>query len=149
VLISPEDPAGRGIERHGRVGRLGEIHHAVDDERRRLEALERLRLKYPLELETGRVARLDLAQRAVPLARVASRVREPVLRLARRAQQALVAHVGARDEGREERERNGQCDWLQFAPFSDNRYATTSARSFSSNTFANDGMVAVLPTEYS
>ena len=60
---------------------LQRVQHAVDDERRRLEFLERLALPHPLQLEVLHVGRRDLRQRAVALVEQVLRIRQPVLRL--------------------------------------------------------------------
>ena len=48
VLVEPEDAAGAGIEGDHVVGRLGQIHDAVDHQRRGLELLQALGLEDPL-----------------------------------------------------------------------------------------------------
>ena len=86
VLERPERPAGHGVERddlidalHGRS--LQRVEHAVHDERRRLEFLERLRLPHPLQVEVLHVGRRDLRERAEALIEQRPRVAGPVLRL--------------------------------------------------------------------
>ncbi len=96
VVIDPEHAAGLRIERHDVVGRLRQVHDAVDDERRGFERLQRLRLKHPLQLEVLRVGGRDLLQRAVALAHVGAGIGQPVLRLAGGLRKALGGDLGTR-----------------------------------------------------
>ena len=82
IVIHPKHASGFRVERDGVVGRLREIHDAVDDERRGLECLQRLRLKHPFQLEVLYVGGRNLLQRAVTLAHVGAGIGEPVLRFA-------------------------------------------------------------------
>src|SRR5690606_24517871 len=69
--VDPELLAGRGVERRDRTARAaGRVEHAVDDERRALEAVlgrraEIGRAEPPRELERAEVARVDLVERRV------------------------------------------------------------------------------------
>ena len=95
IVINPEHASGFGVERDGVVGRLREIHDAVDDERRGLECLQRLRLKHPFQLEVLHVGGRNLLQRAVALAHVGAGIGEPVLRLGRGFGNAIRRNLGA------------------------------------------------------
>ena len=93
VAIGPERTAGRRVERDDVVQALGDVHDAVDDQRRGLPVAGDRRLVDPLELQVLDVGRRDLSQRAVARAGVVAGVGQPVLRLARRGGQALRRHL--------------------------------------------------------
>src|ERR1700737_2437332 len=80
VLIDPVHASGFGVERHDVVRTLRDVHHAVDDERRRLPWAHNRALIDPLELERARIRRRDLRQLAEALTEVRAGVGEPVLR---------------------------------------------------------------------
>ena len=69
--VHPEHLAGRRVERHHRLARpAGRIHHAVDHQRRRLEAVLRhgaevVRLEPPRHFQIAEVLRGDLIERRV------------------------------------------------------------------------------------
>jgi hypothetical protein len=89
VLVDPEYPAGLCVERHDVVRSLGQIHDAVNHQRRRLPRTEDLGLQNPLHLEVLDVGRIDLLQQAVALTGVGAGVGQPVLRIVARANQTL------------------------------------------------------------
>ena len=89
VVVSPVRPAGLGVEGDDVARRLGHVHHAVHDQRRRFGAVERPELIGPLQLESRRAIPVNLVEPAVALAVVVARVHQPVLRFFRRAQQTL------------------------------------------------------------
>ena len=63
------------------VVRAGHVQHAVDEDRRRFEAAERLGLEAPLRHETVHVLRRDLRERTVALAAVVAAVHQPSRRI--------------------------------------------------------------------
>ena len=88
--VDPEHSSRRGIERdHVVRGRDG-IHHAVDDQRRRLERRADARLIDPARHERGHVAGGDLRQRRVALVRVVAAEGEPVPRVTGRREKPRV-----------------------------------------------------------
>ena len=96
--ILPERPARPRIDGPRVAVRARHVEHAVERERRRLEAAAariRARLERPLRGEPAHVARRDLFQRAVPLAGVVARKREPP-----RGVREPRRDVGGRDAGR-------------------------------------------------
>ena len=99
MLVDPEDPAGLRIHREDVVGPLGQVHDAVHDERRRLPRSEDLVLQHPLHLEVLHVARIDLAQRAVPLTRVGAGVGQPVVRLGGGVAKPVARRLGRQCNG--------------------------------------------------
>jgi hypothetical protein len=60
VLVVPILLAGLGIERIDVVERRGDVHHAVDDDRRRLERLLHLGLEDPGGMKLADVRSVDL-----------------------------------------------------------------------------------------
>ena len=88
VGINPEDLPRCRLESKNVVALSG-VHDAVDDQRRGLVVIEPSCLKHPLQLEALRIGGRDLGQLAVALAHVATGIREPVLWLLLRIQDAL------------------------------------------------------------
>jgi len=109
VVVSPERPPGRSVECDDVVRRLDGVHHAVDDERRRFEFLERPRLPDPLLLQALDIRVRDLRQAAVPLIEWRAGVRQPVLRLAIRVQDSIERHLRLERRGRKHR-RQYDCE---------------------------------------
>ena len=106
VAIDPERAAGRGVERDDVVLTLGDVHDAVNDQRRGLPVAGDRRLVDPLELQILDVGRRDLGQRAVAGAGVVAGVGQPVLRLVRCGGQALrtsPAHARGRTAAHDQR----------------------------------------------
>src|SRR5690348_13467199 len=93
ILVDPEHAAGSGIERHDVVWRLHHIHDAVDDERRRLHALRRLRLEDPFQFQVSGIGRRDLIEQAVAPASIVPGERQPVLRFLLRTEEAFIGHL--------------------------------------------------------
>ena len=60
VLVMPHLLAGLGVERIDVVERGGDVHHAVDDDRRGLHRFHDLGLEYPGRVQTRHVAAIDL-----------------------------------------------------------------------------------------
>ena len=98
--VAPEDATGFGIERGDIVRRLGDVHDAVDDERRGLD-LRIPRLVHPLQLEPMRVGRRDLVETAEAPTAIVPRIGEPTPRLVVGIEQPFVGDL-SRDSGREE-----------------------------------------------
>ncbi len=94
-MIDPKGAARLGIERHNVVGRLREVHDAVDDQRGGFKFLQRLRLEDPFQLKILHVCAVDLFEGAVPLASIAARIGQPVLWLVASVQQSLRGDLGA------------------------------------------------------
>ena len=93
VSVDPEHPSRPGVERHGVTRGLRDVHDSIGHQWRGLELFQRLRLKDPLLLEGLDVCRIDLTQQAVALAGIAAGIAQPVLRLLRRTEQALVRNL--------------------------------------------------------
>ena len=94
---------GVRVERQDLVRRLGHVHDAVGDERRRLDHfLSRVRqLEGPAELKLRDVRTVHLAQPAMPLAPISARVRQPAGGLQRGTEQPVVGDgSGPRRRGR-------------------------------------------------
>ena len=68
-IVLPQQLAGRGVDRLHLAPRAGGIHHAVDDQRRRLLAAMRVEVDEPREAELLDVARVDLRRAARSAAR--------------------------------------------------------------------------------
>ena len=77
AAISPDLPARARVDGPRVVVEAGDVEHAVDHDRRRLEAAERARLKRPLRGELMHVVGRDLRERTVALAVVVAGIREP------------------------------------------------------------------------
>src|SRR5512135_859031 len=99
IGIGPKRSTGNGIERNDVVRGLDGIHNAVHNKRRRLELLHRGGLEYPLKFELIHVVGSNLVERAVALARVRSRISEPVLRLPVGVQNAVVGYLREKRSG--------------------------------------------------
>ncbi len=82
IRIRPEHTSRRRIYRDDVVGWLDGVHDAVDDQRRRLELLQRARLEHPLQLEALDVLSRDLRERTVPLPEHVAGVGRPLAGLA-------------------------------------------------------------------
>ena len=107
-MVDPEGAARLGVERHDVVGRLREVHNAVDDQRRRLEFLQRLGLEDPLQLKILDVCGVDLFEGAVALAGVAAGVGQPVLWLVGGMEQALGRDLRAERVGNQRNQKNSR-----------------------------------------
>ena len=105
VAVLPEHAPRLRVHREHVVRTLRDVHHAVHHERRRLPGAEHLVGEHPLELEVLHVARVDLAQQRVTLARVVAGVGQPVLRLVGRALQAIGGDLRECGRGRRRERR--------------------------------------------
>src|SRR5947209_4531209 len=100
VLIAPERLAGPRVERHGVVERRGEVHDAVDHQRRGLEGADRAAgLIHPARDERSDVLGVDLLRGRVAGVAVILAVREPVLGVGGSVGEHLVGHFGVGDRG--------------------------------------------------
>ena len=77
-IVDPQRFAGDRVEGVDHVPGAGRVHHAVDDQRRGLEAPLRVRLLDPGDAEPVDVAVVDLVQHAVALLLVGAAVGQPV-----------------------------------------------------------------------
>src|SRR4030095_15423037 len=93
--IGPEWTAAANVQRSDGARRLRQVHHTVDNERRRLDDAGPLDLIRPRELERRDVLRVDLIERRVAMGLVRTGVGQPVLRIALRLQEAFVRYLGA------------------------------------------------------
>ena len=75
--VAPDLPAGARVDRPGGVVRPGDVDHAVEHDRRRLELAELRGLERPLRRQLADVGRRDLRERTVALAAVVAAVVEP------------------------------------------------------------------------
>jgi len=99
VLAAPQLGSRPGVEGPYPSVPAGDVHDPVDDDRRRLERVRRrarvhahrAALERPRGSEAPDVAGVDLVDRAVALTVVGAVVREPVVRLRARVEDALVA----------------------------------------------------------
>ena len=80
AAVLPQQGAGRGVESLDDVAGVGEIHHAVVHEGRRLVAAVPHR-PHPGELQVGDVVTGNLVERAVPPSVVGPTVDQPVVRV--------------------------------------------------------------------
>ena len=109
AAVAPDRAAGARVDRPRVVVEAGCVDDSVHDERRRLEAAERAGLERPLRRQLLDVFGGDLRERAVPLAGVVSRVREPARRILEAVEQILRRHLWRRALGGE-RDRCGEGD---------------------------------------
>ena len=79
--VVPERTPGARIERSGVTGRLGDIHNAVDHERRCLKLVQVVNLVHPNRFQVRDVLGVDLVQRRIAIAPVVAGVSQPVARL--------------------------------------------------------------------
>src|SRR5690606_26379470 len=92
-IESPDLLACRRLDRVDAARRARRVEHAVDDDRRRLEAAARAHLVFPCEAEPMHVVPIDLIERRVmALAEIAS-VRHPLLGLAVGVEKPLARDV--------------------------------------------------------
>ena len=97
AAVVPDLPAGARVERPGGVHR-GDVHHAVDDDRRDLQrALAARHREHPLRRELRHVVRVDLVERTVAVAAQLSVVGRPLagLRSSDVGESCAVCAVGA------------------------------------------------------
>ena len=80
VLVAPDLPSRARVDGPEIVGRR-EVHDAVDENRRGLDLLRKVRLERPGEAERVHVVARDLRQRAVAPARIVAVIRGPAVRL--------------------------------------------------------------------
>ena len=92
VLVAPVLAPGGRVERDHVARRFGNEHHAVDDQRHGLGAVNLRDLVGPLQLEAGDVSVVHLVEAAVPLAIEGAGVHQPILRFVRGVQQTLPRH---------------------------------------------------------
>src|SRR4029077_1225017 len=81
ALVTPKSASGARINGEGPVVLARAVDHAVHHERRRLELPEIAHLERPPHRQMSGVVHVDLVERAVAPTGIASRIREPVLRL--------------------------------------------------------------------
>src|SRR5262249_29569188 len=135
VLINPERPARPGVERDDVVRPLRDVHDPIDDQRGRLPGSRDRTLRDPLQFEILDIRGIYLTQSTMALAEIAAGVRQPVVWLLRRIEQALVCHLRhqpVRHRHHENQRRRHEYSSSQTAahkPFSVRRYATTAASS--------------------
>ena len=96
MLVGPERAAGFRVERDDVALRARDVHHAVHDDRRRLD-LGPVHLEDPLGLEPVDVVGGDLVQAAVVMAPVVAAVGQPVARLRGGVEQPFVGDRQATD----------------------------------------------------
>ena len=89
MLVAPERPSGRGVDRRHVARRLGDEHHAVDHQRGRLGPVELADVVGPLQFQVGHVGTVYLVETREALAVERAVVHQPVVRLVRRVDQAL------------------------------------------------------------
>src|SRR5262249_48498329 len=146
VAIDPKHSTSERVERDDVVQPLRDVHHAVDDERCRLPVAGNRRLVHPLELQVVDVLRCDLGQWTVARARVVAGVGQPVLRLARRADEATGRYLRVHAHGQDTCHRYDQpgddssSSGHGYRPFSESRYASMSPSSSSESLPLYDGM---------
>ena len=105
AAVLPDDVAGPRVERLQDVSRIGQEHHAVMDQRRRLHA-SRFHRPHPGEPQLVDVVRRQLIERAVAVAVRGPPPRQPLL--AWRIREQLVGHRRKRfDRAIQERDRTG------------------------------------------
>jgi len=85
----------------------GNVHDAIDDQRRRLEAVEHAGLERPFRHELLDVLVVDLIERAEPRAAVIASIRQPRRAIVGRFEQFFRSHL-RRGEWRSQ--RNEECD---------------------------------------
>ena len=108
VLVVPQLRARLGVEGgHGGHG-LGQVEHAVGDERRRLEGRRLAGLVDPGRRQLGHVAGVDLVQRREAVGRIGAAVHQPLGLVGSGVEQALVRDPGGAHGVREEQEADGE-----------------------------------------
>ena len=100
ALILPQWPAGAGIERGDVTRGLGDVHHAINHQRRSFNFTERGRLIDPLGRQLSDIGRGDLRQPGMPVRAVIAGVSEPVFGLLIGFQDLLVGDL---------RSQRGEC----------------------------------------
>jgi len=123
--ILPKRPPGAGVERGDVARRLGDVHDAVNHERRGLELVAAVDLIDPQRPQTGGILGRDLVERGVTMPEVVARVGEPVARLLGCRDDPLERHLRGERAG----QRGDRRDALHRSPLSDARYATRSSSS--------------------
>ena len=93
MLVDPKHAAGPGVQSEDVVGRLGDVHHAVDDQRGGFELFKRAGLEDPVHLELLDILRRDAVERTVVDAVVAAVVGQPVLGLFGGVEEAFVGDL--------------------------------------------------------
>ncbi len=112
-LVAPERPPGAKVQCGDAAACLGDVHHAVGDERRRFDLTGLLDLVYPLRSQSGYVRGSDFGQRRIAVAGVTARIGEPRCRLAVGGAETRVGHLraGVRGDGRaQQREQRSARD---------------------------------------
>ena len=105
AAVLPDDVAGPRVERLQDVSRIGQVHHAVMDQRRRLHA-SRFHRPHPGEPQLVDVVRCQLVERAVAVAVRRPPPRQPLL--AWRIREQLIGHLAKRlNLAIHERDRTG------------------------------------------
>ena len=89
MLVAPEGPPRGCIHRRHVARRLGDEHHAVDHQRRRLRPVELADVVGPLQLQLGDVRPVDPVETRKALAVERAVVHQPVVRLVGGVDQAL------------------------------------------------------------
>ena len=93
LLVVPELGAGLAIDGVGMVPGRRQVHDAVDDQRRALEAVEHSRLEGPDRNQSGDVLGVDLLQRTVAMSVVGAAVHQPVAIVGPGLQEVVVIDV--------------------------------------------------------
>ena len=93
MLVLPELASRHSVQGDNIVRHLHGVDHAVHNQRRHFELLERPRLEHPFQLQVADVVPVDLVEGRVMLAPVAAVVGEPVARLASCVQNPLEGHL--------------------------------------------------------
>jgi hypothetical protein len=99
VAVGPERAAVRGVHRHD-FAVLHDVHHAIDDNRRRFHLVEILRAPGPFQRQPADVVARDLVERAEPVTGIVAAVGQPVVRLALGVDDPLVRGALRRTRGR-------------------------------------------------
>ena len=98
-IVGPDELAGRGVVRLDHAPRGRDVHHAIDDERRRLLSTIGVEVRIPREAELLRIVRRYLGQRTEALLAVGSPVAQPIRGVAICVVHACGIDVGRRVRG--------------------------------------------------
>ena len=112
-LVAPDGPPGARVQSEGAIVLSGAVKHAIDHQRSGLKLAELGSLKRPLHRQIRGVRWVDLIQLAVSPAVVVAGVCQPILRLLRSLQDAIVCDLRAPRQGAENKtnQRHGDSNF--------------------------------------
>src|SRR5262245_29023999 len=82
AAIMPDGPPRSQVKRSHIARRIGDVHHAVEHERRGFKMLPPANLIQPRDFQPGDICTVNLFELGVMMRGVIARISEPILRLA-------------------------------------------------------------------